>query len=231
MTTLLASVPGVPETHLPDDLAEALPENRAPAPWHVRSNGLVWWNRAGDAASTALSEVLGRPTRASLVVGGVVRYDETPVGRYDEVFGVIGHRHGRRMLGTVAFMAVDSTASLVGGRGNWAMPKTLAEFRGELSESFEATSSTPSGWRVRAVPRVAGPALPGYLRQRLVQRFPDGGLRQATMTARTRSRLGRVRVDVDSAGPLPEWLPPGRHLGALVTSMVADFTPATPVTL
>ena len=42
---------------------------------------------------------------------------------------MVASADGRRSWGNVAFMAVDSETSLVGGRTNWAMPKTLAQFR------------------------------------------------------------------------------------------------------
>ena len=64
------------------------------------------------------------------MIGGMVRYLETPVGPYDEVLGMVGSRTGLRPWGSVAFMSVDSEPSLVGGRSNWAIPKTLGSFDG-----------------------------------------------------------------------------------------------------
>ena len=41
----------------------------------------------------------------------------------------------------VAFIAVDSQASVVGGRSNWALPKVLARFDGDIGSASQATST------------------------------------------------------------------------------------------
>jgi hypothetical protein len=63
--------------------------------------------------------------------GALISYADTPVGPYHEVIGMVIVRHGARLLVHVPFIAVDSPTSLVGGRVNWALPKTLADFTGE----------------------------------------------------------------------------------------------------
>lgn len=217
----LAGVPGVPETTIPDTVLSHLPANPAPAPWEVRCSAVVWWSRAGEAAVQALPTALRDTAKPVSVVGGLVRYVETPVGPYDEVFGVVAYRAGRRFGATVAFMAVDSPASLVGGRTNWSMPKTLARFEGSPSsgESFSAVSDTDAGWTVSANGRAFGPPLPAFSLARVMQQFPDGTLRGSRLMARGKARLARVQVAVDSPGGLPEWLAPGRHTGALVSGI------------
>lgn len=215
----LAAVPGVPETTLDEGLLAGLPPNRAPAPWRVRSSAVVWWSRPNDAARGALPPALRERATPVSVVGGLVRYAETPVGQYDEAFGVVAYRIGRRVGATVAFMAVDSPASLVGGRGNWSMPKTLAQFEGEPTsgQSFSAVGN--SGWTVSANAHAFGPPLPALSRARVVQEFPDGVLRDSRLSARGRMRLARVQVAVDSPAGLSEWLVPGRHTGAIVSGL------------
>ena len=91
----LSGVAGVPETLVSDALLARLPANDAPAPWTVRSRAVIWYARGGAAATAALPPSLRSGHRGLAVVGGVVRYSETPVGPYDEVFGLVGAREGR----------------------------------------------------------------------------------------------------------------------------------------
>lgn len=214
----LTGVPGVPETALTEELVATLPGHAAAAPWRVRCSALVWWSRAGAAATAALPPALRHQARATVVVGGLVRYEDTPVGPYDEVFAVIGYRIGRSFGSNVAFMAVDSPTSLVGGRVNWSMPKTLARFEGAPAggRTFSATGDLEQSWRVSGSARRLGPPLPVISRARVLQQFPDGSLRGSRLAARGWMRPTRVDVAVDSTGPLPGWLPPGRHLGAVL---------------
>lgn len=223
----LAAVPGVPETQLSPDVLASLPVNLAPAPWTVQADAVVWWGRPSAAAQRALPDALARNSRAVVVVGGMVRYRESPVGPYDEVFGVIGCRRGRRFFSTVAFMAVDSPSSLVGGRTNWSMPKTLAQFSGSPSAQMSAQGAGGEDWAVTSRARVIGPALPARGGGRVEQVFPDGLVRGCRMSSRGRARTALVSVGVSSTGTLPEWLRPGRHLGAVLDGMEMSFTPAS----
>src|SRR3954453_1144671 len=138
----LTGVAGVPETELSESLRSRLPENLTSAPWTVEAQAVVWYARGNAAATAALPPTLRSRAKGLAVVGGVVRYSSTPVGRYDEVFGLVGSRTGITGWGSVAFMAVDSEASLVGGRTHWAMPKTLAEFTGEVGSGCTLAASS-----------------------------------------------------------------------------------------
>ncbi|KQY64246.1 hypothetical protein ASD30_04690 [Nocardioides sp. Root140] len=213
---------GVPETDLPPELVGTLPGNSAPAPWSVRASAVVWWSKATPAATAALPASVRERGRAVAVVGGLVRYADTPVGTYDEVFGAVavlfGRGLGRRLVATIPFMAVDSPSSLVGGRANWSIPKTLADFSGAPADGtpFTASSATGAGWQVSATARAKGPRLPVVSRARVAQEFPDHSLRGTRLKARGRMRLSRVEADVSSVGELPGWLPSGRHPGALL---------------
>jgi len=64
--------------------------------------------------------------------------------------GLVASADGMKSWGTVSFMAVDSEASLVGGRTNWSMPKTLAGFDGEIGhkQTVSGWSDGPVRWRV-----------------------------------------------------------------------------------
>lgn len=223
----ITGVPGVPETALAEDLIARLPENLAPAPWDARCSGLVWHGRGGRSARTAFAPAL-RNSRALASIGGFVRYAETPVGTYDEVFGLVASADGVKSWGTVSFMAVDSEASLVGGRTNWSMPKTLAEFEGEIGnkQTISGWSEGPVRWRIEATPTRVGPRIKVRSKMPTRQEFPDGDVRDSHMTARAVIRPALVRVEVVSDGPLASWLKPGLHLGAVIES--AEFTLGEP---
>jgi hypothetical protein len=153
-------------------------------------------------------------------VGGFVRYADTPVGAYDEVFGLVASHSGLGRWGNVAFMAVDSRPSLVGGRTNWAMPKVLSTFTGEPADGSRMTASSTEGvaWSVNATARAIGPAIPVRGHSETRQQFSDGRIGTSALTFRGRVRPALVTVGVRSEGTLASWLRPGRHLGAIVES-------------
>ena len=225
--TEITGVPGVPETALSEELLARLPENLAPAPWDARCTGLMWGGRGGSAARQALPPAL-RGSRARASIGGFVRYSYTPVGTYDEVYGMVASAEGRRSWGNVAFMAVDSEASLVGGRTNWSMPKTLATFEGLVGpkQTMAGWCDGPVRWRVEATAVRVGPRIKVRSKQPSRQEFPDGVVRDSPMVASAVIRPALVRVKVESDGPLASWLRPGMHLGALIES--AEFTLGEP---
>lgn len=215
--TELTGVAGVPETALSAALLGRLPGNDAPAPWDCVCEAVVWFGRGGAAAGAALPPAL-RDSSALVVVGAMVRYLDTPVGAYDEVIGMVGSCSGVRPWGSVAFMSVDSEASLVGGRTNWAMPKTLGAFDGDIGSgrTITAVGADETRWRVSATPRSIGPALPLRTTGLTRQEFPGGRVGASTMRGKGRLRPATVTVEVDSDGPLPTWLRTGRHLGAVL---------------
>ncbi len=226
--TDLAGVPGVPETVLGRALLDALPESRAPAPWSCSCEAVLWFGRGSRAATAALPQALRRTSRGRGVVGGMVGYRDTPVGAYDEVFGAVGSRTGLRPWGSVAFMAVDSPASLVGGRENWGLPKTLAAFEGEVTGGSGVTARGADlvGWRVAVSSRSLGPAVPARVSGEVRQVLPDGRIGRSRLSVHARVRPALVTVEVVSEGPLASWLRPGRHLGVVVQE--ATLTLATP---
>jgi len=223
----LTGLPGIPETDLSDALAASLPENLAPAPWECHCAAVMWVGRAGRAANAALPAAL-RGNVALATVGGFVRYTDTPVGPYNEVLGMIGAFTGLRPWGNVALMAVDSAASLVGGRTNWAMPKTLARFDGEPVAGRTITGAAADGvpWSVSATPRAVGPAIPFRTTQTARQQFSDGRVGDSRLTFAGRVRPAIVTVAVSSDAALHSWLRPGRHAGAIVEK--ATFTLGSP---
>jgi hypothetical protein len=227
----LPGVAGVPETVLSERLLARLPLDAPPAPWTVTAEAVVWYARGSPAATAALPPALRDDASGLAVVGGVVRYHDTPVGRYDEVFGMVGSRSRFTPWGSVAFMAVSSEASLVGGRAHWAMPKTLSTFDGEIGsgERITATGADEVRWTVDVTPTAYGPSLPVRSSGRCRQQFPDGSVGESRMRGRARMRPALVEVDVDSEGPLAGWLRPGRHLGAVISSATFSLSEPEPL--
>ena len=217
-TAAVTGVAGVPETELGDALLASLPRTTPPAPWTVDCEAVLWTTRPGPQASRALPPRV-RGSRAAAVVGGVVRYSATPVGPYAEVLGAVGGVHLRGLWATVAFMAVDSPASLVAGRVAWGLPKTLAVVDGSPGAgTVTARGADDVPWVVAATAHAAGPAVPVPGRVTLRQEAA-GAVLTSTVTATGRLRPAVVRVDVESDGPLAGWLRPGHHPGAVLTGL------------
>jgi hypothetical protein len=216
----LTGVSGVPECHLDPAVLARLPGEAAPAPWDLECRAVLWLGRGGRSAALALPLGL-RGSRALAVVGGMVGYTATPVGEYAEVTGVVVTHDRLRPVAHVAFMAVDSPASVVGGRVSWALPKTLATFEGAAGGTTTAVGGGPARWRVRVTPTAIGPRVPVHGRLSVRQLFPGGRIGDSRLTGRATARLAAVRVEVESDGPLPTWLRPGRHLGVLLEAVEA----------
>lgn len=218
----LLAVPGVAESHLDPSVAATLPESVAPAPWTCASAGVVWWSRARGVAGSSAATVAAGRGKPVVVIGGLISYASTPVGTYHEVFGGIGTRNGRGVEVSIPFMAVDSPASVVGGRSNWSLPKVLASFTGEPGRDWGLFASG-EGWTVRVTARPLLPRMSAKMKGLVVQRWPDGSVRTAMLDGRGKSRLALVNVDVTSSvGDLASWLRPGRHLGVITSSV--EFT-------
>jgi acetoacetate decarboxylase len=235
MDTDLARIPGVAETTLTAEQLALLPDEAPAAPWRVRARGVFWWSRPDQRARAALRDVLpaavGPDARPLLVIGALVGYTDTPVGPYSEVLAMVVLRRGATVLGHVPFIAVDSPASVVGGRANWALPKTLADFDGAPAEGAAMTAHA-QGWRIRATPRGYGPALPGPLLPitPVVQAGPDGDRWSVRARGHARFRLARVEVQLEAAPSLAGWFPAGPCRGIVCTAFNSHIPLANRVT-
>jgi hypothetical protein len=194
-----------------------------PAPWATRLEALVWWHRATDAAVETLPVQLRGRRRLPLTLAGFVRYLDTPVGPYREVLASPVVLLTPAPAGTIPFIAVDSPASVVGGRENWALPKTLAEFAwadGRIAASGD-------GWSVSADVARRGPAIPFAAPALNRQVGADG--RELTMGIRGLGLARMARVDVAVEGPdLPSWLRAGRHPAVAIRQARVRFGAAQP---
>jgi hypothetical protein len=210
-----ASVAGLPESRLaPDQLAQ-LPAGSPDAPWSCRATAVLWLQRA----RTPDFDWRARP--APLAVAGLIEYLDTPVGPYHEVLAGAVLRDGFRPRVQVPFIAVDSLASIHGGRANWALPKTTARFEGEIGRA--TARAVGDGWsfsvraartvRVARTARtaVAGPRLP--VRLRFTSTGPLG-----EFSTRLRATGRPVLVETVAEGEtLTGWLGSGRHLAVVLT--------------
>jgi hypothetical protein len=210
----LPRIPSAPESALTAALHRSLPHNVPAAPWRCTFDGLVWIQRAGDAAAAVLPATLQAGTSVGWLLGALVHYTESPVGPYSEVYAASMMRNGFRLVAHIPFIAVDSVASLRGGRANWAPPKTLADF--DCAPSAPAVIRVRgTGWQVRARAGTFGPWLPMRITLPCAQVRPDDTIGRYSATIRGSARASRVDVDVASEASLANWMPSGQHLGTL----------------
>lgn len=224
----LSLVPGVPESTVSHALAASLPEPE-PAPWTTSGSGLLWLHAASHAAASHHQRGLTYQRSLPVTVGAFLRYDRGPVGAYDEVLGVPAAVIRRNRLSLpVSFMAVDSERSIAGGRANWGLPKTLAQFEWQADAgSPRRLVATGQGWRVSARVGSAGPRVPLWMRTALTQVDAHGTIVTVPIRSTGVGRLARITVDCQ--GPsLPHWLRSGTHLGAVVERATHTILPAIP---
>ena len=210
----LVDVPGVAESALADTDAGRLPEVSAPAPWATLLDAVLWWHRAAPAAGEHVAAGLRR-RRATLpvTVGALIRYRETPVGPYHEVLGSPVLLVALPLpCASVPFIAVDSLASVHGGRSNWALPKARASF--EWPESLAGgfgLRAVGDGWSVRAGVRPRRRPLPLVTPPLRTRQLRADGT-EIVFDSGCRGRARAATVEIESHGPtLPAWLLSGRH--------------------
>jgi hypothetical protein len=203
-----AVLTGVLESRLTAAAAARLPDAAPPAPWAVRLEAVVWLHPA-TAAGRELA-----PPGLPVTVGGLVRYLDTPVGPYSEVLASpVLIADGALPAATVPFIAVDSAASVHGGRENWALPKVFARFEwaaaGFAAQVTGEDAAAP--WGVTVAVRARRRRLPVRLAGRARQPRPGG-----RVPIRLSGALRLATVAVETSGPtLPAWLPSGRYPGAV----------------
>lgn len=205
-----------------------LPATTPEAPWRTRVRATLWWHRATPEAVLALPAELRDQTGVALTVGATITYEQSPVGPYEEVLAVpcLLHPSLPDLLSVhVPFIAVDSLASIAGGRQHWALPKAYAT----MERAGDRVIATGDGWRVAADPTPAGPRVP------LVGAFRDvqlgaRGLMSARSRLRGTGRYARVNVAVTSStagepGSIGGWLRPGHHPGLVLRGRLTVGAP------
>jgi hypothetical protein len=218
---------GFPETVLPEAVAARLPASVAPAPWQTGDCQVVSWLHELDPAALEAIPDAARPGGAAIVAWALVRYGATPVGPYSEIAATVmaGDPDG---YGHIPFIAVDSEASVVGGRANWLFPKALADFDWSPDgRSVTVTGREPASpsWSISIAVTVAGEPtpleIPSHIRQvsttgvvGRVDGLMKGGLRSATVT-----------VDGKADGPLATLLRVGEHGATVMADAEFGFGP------
>jgi hypothetical protein len=214
------------ESEITEEFASGLPP-ATPAPWKTSGPGLIWLHRAVPGAQAHHQRGLTYSRSIPLTMGAFLRYEEGSAGPYDEILTAPTYVYrNRRISFPVPFIAVDSEASIAGGRANWAIPKTLAEFDWRTSDGRpDRLAATGEGWSVRAHVRWSGPRMPLYSRGSQVQVRADGGVLTVPVSSRGIGRPARVEVSVE--GPtISSWLRSGVHMGVVVERARHTILPA-----
>ena len=214
---------GLPETALPDSLLARLPDatSVAPAPWATKCHVVSWLHPIDDDAAKLLPEPIRRDG-LSVVAWALVRYDETPVGPYNEIAATLLPDDG---VGHIPFIVVDSLPSIVGGRANWLLPKALAHF--DWSDDFRSVTVLPvepasPAWSVSVHIEPTGDPTALTIPSRLQQAATDGYVGGCEGTMEGAMRSATVTVEGHADGPLAALLKPGTYGGTMQTD--CEFT-------
>jgi hypothetical protein len=219
----LTAAVGLPECVLPDALLARLPESVAAAPWRTRCR-VVSWLHEPDAAAIETFPAAIRPDAIALVAWALVRYEDTPVGPYDEVAATLipadGDGHGH-----IPFIVVDSLPSIVGGRANWLLPKALADFAwSDDGRSVTVTGVAPAepAWSMSLTYRADGDAAPIAVPNQVQQVSVDGDVRRFVGELTGSMQAGTIDVQARADGPLAALLRSGTHGAAIVSDARFD---------
>jgi hypothetical protein len=192
------------------------PDTIPKAPWSSEIDAVLWWHPARSAAHDVLPPALGRRGGIPVTIAGLIAYRRGPVGPYAEVFGSPVLLRGGLALVHVPFMAVDSPASVAGGRRNWALPKVEARFDGDPGRGGRVSVSA-GDWALALTVTARRRSLPAWGVCGCVQIWPDGQVRRFSVRVRGRAALGAVRVEHLVPSELTGWLRPGRHHAVLLS--------------
>jgi len=187
-----------------------------PQPWDLTGIGhLTTWSVPVAALPPLPFSATPVTVRGRAIVStAFVAYSEAGLMAYDELLAAVVVRHGRGLGLSITDIWVDSTTSMLGGRGLWGIPKDLASFNG-LAASIESGPIASATFAARRVPAVP---LPFPLRGSVVQTLGERTV-ASPIRASGRIRPATATWDLAPQGPLA-WLRAGRPL----TSMVAhDF--------
>lgn len=180
------------------------------APWPADVRATIWWHRA-RSSEFGPSGVATLP----ITVAMVIDYVTSPVGPYREILAspVLRRDIGRIPRMAVPFIAVDSAASVHGGRTNWHLPKVLADFDGDVLGKAGVSGGE---WSVHTDARGYGPRFPMFGSIGFAQPV-DGG--SAVGIARLRGEARSARIRVEATGPtLSRWMPSGTYFGLQIVS-------------
>jgi hypothetical protein len=221
---------GLPEANLPTPLVELLPKSVPPAPWKTLCDTVTWVHPATPAALEAVPAPI-RPTGNALVAWALVRYEQTPVGPYSEIAATL-IPDGGDGYGHIPFIAVDSYPSIVGGRANWLLPKSLARFVwSEDSLAVNVTADAPAkpGWSIIVTIAPSGPATQMEIPNRVQQVSTSGQVRRFEGSLVGAMYPATITVDGVAEGPLAALLGSGVFQGSVITGCKFDVGGLNPV--
>lgn len=162
---------------------------------------------------------LGARALLPVTLGAALRYLDSPVGPYSEVIGVPVVLAPLRVW--IPFIAVDSAASVEGGRALWALPKVLAAFSQAEQGRTAVSVADGHGWQVTSTTRTYGGWLPGAAVFAGAQ-LRGGRPLTATSVFAGRVRPARTEVHVQDG---PDWLRPGRHPAVVLSGRLRVGAP------
>lgn len=209
---------GLPETNLPAVLVDLLPKSVPAAPWRTQCQVTTWMHPATPAALEAFPAPI-KPDGSAMVAWALVRYDQTPVGPYNEIAATL-IPDGGDGYGHIPFIAVDSYPSIVGGRANWLLPKSLARFvwsEDGLAVNVTADAPAKPGWSIIVGIAPAGDATPMEIPNRVQQVSTAGQVRRFDGSLAGSMCPAAVVVDAVAEGPLAALLESGTYEGTIVT--------------
>jgi hypothetical protein len=214
----VADAVGLPESVLPVQLVQLLPEKVAGAPWRTQCRVITWVHPVAPAAVEALPAPI-RSAGISLAAWALVRYEHTPVGPYDELAVTLLPEAGDG-YGHIPFIAVDSYPSIVGGRTNWLLPKSLARFvwsEDSLNANVTADAPAKPGWSLTINTTPSGLPNAAAIPSNVQQVSAAGAVRRFTGTMTGAMQPASVNVEGVAEGPLAPLLVSGRYDGTLLT--------------
>jgi len=196
-----------------------------PAPWTLKGEGIVLlfhFKKDWVAQSGNLPEYLQHKFKGGFGYVMLVDYQKSPVGPYKELLFIPG-KFGEEKLQSITTIFVDSEASTVNGRANWAIPKQTADFQWQKEKGLDQVDVSLNGKQVfRASIRSGGIPFPmstALLPIRLRQEFDD----QVLFTqpeGKGWGKLARIQdLEVD-----PQLFPDIRGIKPLLALKVSPFT-------
>lgn len=189
-----------------------------PAPWSLRGESLVALVRRPTAAPRLPVGVAALPGPAVLVA---TSFSASPVGPYLELFVAVPARMGPWLGWCATTMVVDGAAARDAGRANWGFPKELASLVWQVDGDERRLRWVERGIEVRG--RAIGPALPGLVPLRVLQRRGDGPVGVGAYAV-GRARPTRVHIEVPEGDALARLR--GAHAGLHVAGLHLHIRPA-----
>lgn len=121
-----------PQPLTPEPAPEPIPESVPAPPWELSGHGWVIMFRGEDLVRNQpglVPAALRARYRAGFGAAVLVRYEDSPVGPYDELMLVPGQfAFGEAHHPSITTSYVSTRASALHGQRNWGIPKQLAEF-------------------------------------------------------------------------------------------------------